>query len=168
SPTDAGDGSSYVTAPFGVAPLQGLQSAAGAGTTVSYTQGLPADTSLPAIPSSALSPAYAPTGYRGSYAGTLTAPQTGTYVLALTNQCSCGTPTYLAVNGTRLLANPGTAPASTYSVAVPLTAGKAYALSVSGESSALTWATPSALAPGISQAVQAATSAATAVVVVSD
>ena len=168
SPTDAGDGSSYVTAPFGVTPLQGLQSAAGAGTTVSYTQGLPADTSLPAIPSSALSPAYAPTGYRGSYAGTLTAPQTGTYVLALTNQCSCGTPTYLAVNGTRLLANPGTGPASTYSVAVPLTAGKAYALSVSGESSALTWATPSALAPGISQAVHAATSAATAVVVVSD
>ena len=62
-----------------------MQAAAGPGTTVSYTQGLPTDTSLTPIPSSALSPAYASTGFGGSYTGTLTAPETGTYVLAFQN-----------------------------------------------------------------------------------
>ncbi len=49
-PDYTGGGSAYVTAPFHVTPLQGLQAAAGSGTTVSYTQGLPTDTSLSAIP----------------------------------------------------------------------------------------------------------------------
>ena len=56
----------------------------------------------------------------------------------------------------------------TYSVAVQLTAGKTYALSISGDSSQLLWGTPSALAPGIAAAVSAAKSASVAVVVVSD
>ncbi|HUZ26802.1 MAG TPA: glycoside hydrolase family 3 C-terminal domain-containing protein [Streptosporangiaceae bacterium] len=168
SPTDGGGGSARVTSPFGVTPLQGLTAAAGAGTTVSYQQGLPTDASLPAIPASALSPAYGPTPFGGSYAGTLTAPETGTYVLALRNSCGCYTPTTLSVNGRPILVNPGTPPVSTYSASVQLRAGQTYAIQVSGDSASLTWGTPSALAPGISQAVAAAKSATTAVVVVSD
>jgi beta-glucosidase len=168
SPVYTGGGSAYVTAPFKVSPLQGLQAAAGSGTTVSYTQGLPTDTSLPDISSADLTPAYSGTGFGGSYTGTLTAPQTGTYVLALDNPCDCYTPTYLSLNGKELLDNPGTPPVSTYSVTVHLTAGQSYPLSISGESSSLTWGTPSALAPDIQQAVAAAKSARTAVVVVSD
>ncbi|HUD36988.1 MAG TPA: glycoside hydrolase family 3 C-terminal domain-containing protein [Streptosporangiaceae bacterium] len=168
APTDAGGGCAYVTAPFSVTPLAGLQAAAGPGTTVSYTQGLPADTSLPAIPSADLTPAYAPTGFGGSYSGTLTAPQTGTYVLALGNDCGCYTPTYLSLNGKQLLDVPGTPPVHTYSVAVHLVAGQQYAIGITAESSALTWGTPSSLAPDLSQAAAAARSAGTAVVVVCD
>jgi beta-glucosidase len=168
APTDTGGGSAYVTAPFSVTPLAGLQAAAGPGTTVSYAQGLPTDTSLPAIPSADLTPAYAPTGFGGDYSGTLTAPRTGTYVLALERDCNCYTPTYLSVNGKQLLDVPGTPPVHTYSVAVHLVAGQQYTIGVSGASSALTWGTPSFLAPDLSQAVAAARSAATAVVVVCD
>ena len=163
-----GGGSAYVLPSGTVSPLQGIRSAAGSGTTVSYTQGLPTDTSLPAIPASALSPAYAPTPFGGKYNGTLTAPQTGTYVLALTNPCGCYTPTYLKLNGHALLDVPSTPPVHTYSVAVRLQAGHRYHLLISGDSSALTWGTPSRLAPGIAKAVAAAKSASTAVVVVSD
>jgi beta-glucosidase len=168
SPTDGGGGSARVTAPFSVTPLQGLTAAAGAGTQVSYQQGLPTDTSLPAIPASALSPAYSGTGFGGSYTGTLTAPETGTYVLALDNPCGCYTSTILKVNGQEILNNPGTPPVSTYSASVQLQAGQAYTIQISGDSDSLAWGTPSALAPGISQAAAAAKSAATAVVVVSD
>ena len=167
-PTPTGGGSAYVTAPFSVTPLQGLQAAAGPGTSVVYQQGLPTDTSLPAIPSSVLSPAYAPTPVGGSYSGTLTAPETGTYVLAITNSCGCYNATTLSVDGTEILSDPSTPPVQTYSAAVPLQAGHNYQIQISGDSSALTWATPSALAPGISQAVAAARSARSAVVVVSD
>jgi len=91
-----------VTAPSSVTPLQGIQAAAGPGTNVSYTQGLPTDTSLTPIPSSALTPAYAPTGGGGTYTGTLTAPETGTFVLAIENPCGCYTPTYLSLAGSRV------------------------------------------------------------------
>ena len=168
SPTYAGGGSAYVIPSGTVSPLAGLQAAAGAGTTVAYQQGLPADTALPAIPSSDLSPAYAPTPFGGSYTGTLTAPETGTYVLAVTNPCGCYTSTDLSLNGQQILDNPSTPPVHTYSVAVQLTAGKQYTLSISGDSSQLLWGTPSALAPGIAAAVTAAKSASVAVVVVSD
>ncbi len=130
--------------------------------------GLPTDTSLPAIPSSDLSPAYSSTSSGGSYTGTLTAPATGTYVLAITNPCGCYTPTYLSLNGKQILDDPGTPPVDSYSVAVSLSAGQHYTLSISGQSSQLLWGTPSALAPDINAAVSAAQSAATAVVVVSD
>ena len=170
SPCYTGGGSAYVTAPFHVTPLQGIQAAAGTGTSVSYTQGLPTDTSLTPIPSSALSPAYAPTGFGGTYTGTLTAPETGTYVLAFENPCGCYTSVNLSLDGKELLANPGTPPVSTYSVGVHLVAGQTYTLQLAGggESANLSWATPSDLAPGISQAVAAAKSASSAVVVVSD
>jgi beta-glucosidase len=169
APTDTGGGSAYVTSTFNVTPLQGIEAAAGTGTTVNYVQGLPTDTSLAPIPAADLTPAYAATGYGASYTGTLTAPQTGTYVLAFQNPGSY-TATDLYLDGKEILANPGTPPVSTYSVSVDLTAGQTYTLSLSGggPSAALSWATPSDLAPGIAQAVAAAKSAATAVVVVSD
>jgi len=169
APADTGGGSAYVTSTFNVTPLQGIQAAAGPGTTVQYAQGLPTDTSLSPIPSSALTPAYKGTNYGQTYTGTLTAPETGTYVLAFKNPGSY-TATSLSLDGREILANPGTPPVSTYSVGVNLQAGQAYRLQLSGggPSAHLSWATPSELAPGISQAVAAAKSAATAVVVVSD
>jgi beta-glucosidase len=169
APTDTGGGSAYVTSTFNVTPLQGLQAAAGPGTAVQYTQGLPTDTSLSPIPAADLTPAYATTGYGGTYTGTLTAPETGTYVLGFTNPGSY-TVTNLSLDGKEILANPGTPPVSTYSVGVNLVAGQTYTLQLSGggPSANLSWATPSELAPGIAQAVAAAKSAATAVVVVSD
>ena len=100
------------------------------GTSVSYTQGLPTDTSLTPIPSSALSPAYAPTGFGGTYTGTLTAPETGTYVLAFENPCGCYSSVNLSLDGKELLANPGTPPVSTYSVGVNLVAGDLYVAAV--------------------------------------
>ncbi len=166
SPTDGGGGSAQVVPSKTVSPLQGLESAVKGGTHLSYTQGLPTDGSLPAV--SDLSPAYAPTGFGGSYSGTLTAPETGTYVFAVTNPCTCYTSTYLTLNGKQILDNPGTPPRNVYSVAVRLTKGTQYAIGINGASSAFTWGTPSALAPGIDQAVKAAKSAQTAVVVVSD
>ncbi len=169
-PQYTGGGSAYVTSTFSVTPLQGLQAAAGPGTKVSYTQGLPTDTSLTPIPSTDLSPPYAPTGFGGTYTGTLTAPETGTYVLAFQNPCGCYSVVNLSLDGQTILANPGTPPVSTYSVGVNLVAGQTYTLQLAGggESANLSWATPSELAPGIAQAVAAAKAAKTAVVVVSD
>jgi beta-glucosidase len=169
APTDTGGGSAHVTSTFNVTPLQGIQAAAGTGTTVNYVQGLPTDTSLSPIPTADLTPAYAATGYGGSYTGTLTAPETGTYVLAFQNPGSYNA-TNLYLDGKEILSNPGTPPVSTYSVSVDLTAGQTYTLRLSGSgpSAALSWATPSDLAPPIAQAVAAAKSASTAVVVVSD
>jgi len=168
SPTYGGGGSARVVPPFTVSPLQGLTAAAGTGTSVTYQQGLPTDASLPAIPSSALSPAYSPTPFGGTYSGTLTAPETGTYVLSLNNPCGCYTSTILSVNGKEILNNPGTPPVSTYSASVRLQAGHSYSVKITGDSNAFTWGTPSALATGINQAVTAAKAASTAVVVVSD
>jgi beta-glucosidase len=165
SPVYTGGGSAYVLPSSTVTPLAGIQ-ADDPGAT--YTQGLPADTSLASIPATDLSPAYAPTPFGGSYTGTLTAPETGTYVLALTNPCGCYTSTYLSLNGKELIDNPSTPPVNTYSVAVNLTKGATYTLSISGDSSRLLWATPSDLAPYIQAAVTAAKAAKTAVVVVSD
>jgi beta-glucosidase len=168
SPTYAGGGSAYVIPSGTVSPLAGIRAAAGSGTTVSYSQGLPTDTSLPAIPAADLSPAYAPTPFGGSYTGTLTAPETGTYVLAITNDCGCYTSTYLSLDGKQIIDDPSTPPVHTYSVAVQLTAGHQYTLSISGDSDHLLWGTPSFLAPTIAAAVSAARSASVAVVVVSD
>jgi beta-glucosidase len=168
SPTYAGGGSAYVIPSSTVTPLAGIQAAAGSGTTVTYSEGLPTESSLPSIPSSDLSPAYSSTPSGGSYTGTLTAPETGTYILALTNPCGCYTPTHLSLNGQQILDDPSTPPGHTFSAAVQLTAGQQYTLSISGQSSQLLWGTPSALAPDINAAVSAAKSASTAVVVVSD
>ena len=168
APAYAGGGSAYVIPSRTVTPLEGIKAAAGSGTNVVYRQGLPTGTSLPAISPRDLSPAYSSTSSGGRYTGTLTAPETGTYVLALTNPCGCYAPTYLSLNGRQILADPSTPPVHTFSAAVQLTAGQRYTLSVRGQSSQLLWGTPSALAPGISAAVSAARAASTAVVVVSD
>src|ERR1700749_1415941 len=168
SPTYAGGGSAYVLPSGTVSPLAGIKAAAGSGTSVGYQPGLPADTSLPAIPAADLSPAYAPTPFGGSYTGTLTAPETGTYVLAITNPWGWFTSTYLSLDGKQIIDDPSTPPVHTYSVAVQLTAGKTYQLSISGDSSHLLWGPPAALAPGIKAAAAAARAASTAVVVVSD
>ena len=156
APTDSGGGSAYVTPALTDPPLQGIQAAAKRGTAVSYVQGLPTDTSLSPIPASALTPA-----------GTLTAPETGTYVIALK---SPGSRAVLSLDGKQILANAGTPPSTTDSVGVNLRAGQACTLQLSGggESANLSWATPSDLAPGIARAVAAAKAAKTAVVVVSD
>jgi beta-glucosidase len=169
APTDTGGGSAFVTSTFNVTPLQGIQAAAGPGTTVQSAQGLPTDTSLTPIPTSNLTPAYNGTGNGQTYTGTLTAPETGTFVLAFKNPGSF-TPTNLSLDGKEILQNPGTPPVSTYSVGVNLVAGQTYTLTLNGggPSSNLSWATPSQLAPDIAQAVAAAKSAKTAVVVVSD
>jgi beta-glucosidase len=170
SPTYGGGGSAYVVPSQTVTPLQGIQSAAGSGTTVNYTQGLPTDASLPDIPASALNPAYPSGGtpFGGTYNGTLTAPETGTYVLAVTNPCGCYTTTNLSIDGKQILADPGTPPVGVYSVAMNLTGGQTYQVQITGASSHFAWGTPSALAPGITAAANAAKSASSAVVVVSD
>jgi beta-glucosidase len=168
TPTDSGGGSAHVISSGSITPLEGMEAIAHGHTHLTYTPGLPTDASLPAVPADDLSPAYAPTPFGGSYTGTLTAPETGTYVLALTNSCGCYTPTYLSLDGQQILDDPGTPPVDVYSVAVPLTQGQTYSIGISGDSAAFTWATPSALAPQIAQAVTAAKSASTAVVVVSD
>jgi beta-glucosidase len=168
TPTDAGGGSAHVLSSGSVTPLEGMEALAHGHTHLTYTQGLPTDASLPSIPAADLSPAYAPTPFGGSYSGTLTAPASGTYVLAITNTCGCYTPTYLSLGGHQILDNPGTPPQDVYSVAVDLTKGQTYPIQISGDSSALTWATPSALAAQIAPAVSAAKSASKAVVVVSD
>jgi len=154
APADSGGGSAHVTAPFSVTPLQGLKAAAKRGTTVTYTQGLPTDTSLSRIPASAL-----------TSSGTLTAPETGTYVIALRSPSARAV---LSLDGIQILADAGTPP--TESVGVNLRAGQRYTLKVTGTdaSTSLSWATPSDLAPGIARAVAAARAARTAVVVVSD
>ncbi len=172
-PIYGGGGSAYVNPSQTVTPLQGLQAAAGPGTTVNYQQGLPTDSSLAAIPASDLTPAFQPitdfAHFGQTYTGTLTAPETGTYVLAITNPCGCYTPEILTLDGKQLIADPSTPPVHTYSVAVNLTANQPYTLGLSGALvSALTWAKPSDLAPGIAAAVAAAKSASTSVVVVSD
>jgi len=170
SPVDGGGGSAYVVPSQTVTPLAGIEAAAGSGTTVNYTQGLPTDSSLAQIPSSDLSSPNSGTGFGGNYTATLTAPESGTYVLALTNQCQCYSPEYLSLNGTQLIDNPGTPPVNVYSVAVTLSQGQTYSVSVSGggESEPLIWATPSDLAPGIAAAVSAAKAASSVVVVASD
>jgi beta-glucosidase len=170
-PIYGGGGSANVVPSQTVTPLQGIQAAAGPGTNVVYQQGLPTDSSLQPIPAANLTPAFAPTSWQQGYTGTLTAPETGTYILALTNDCGCYTPEYLDLNGQPLIDNPSTPPVHTYSVAVNLTQGQTYTLSIppgGSTASALTWAKPSDLAPGIIAAVQAAQTAQRAIVVVSD
>jgi beta-glucosidase len=155
-----------------VTPLAGLQAAAGSGTTIQYEQGLPTDSQLTAVPSSNLAPAFQPIGFNNfgaAYTGTLTAPETGTYVLGITNSCGCYTPETLTLDGKQLIDDPGTPPVSTYSVAVSLTQGQQYTVTIGGATvSAFTWATPSVLTSAIAPAVAAAKSASSAVVVVSD
>ena len=165
--TTGGGGSAHVLPGTTVTPLAGLEAETSG--SVTYTQGLPTDTELSAIPAGDLSTPYAATPYGGSYSATLTAPETGTYIIGFTNPGSYTVAT-LALNGTAIINNPGTPPVAVYTAAVQLTAGQTYSLTLggAGPTSNLVWATPSELSAFITPAVAAAKAASTAVVVVGD
>ena len=167
-PAYAGGGSAYVIPARPISPLAGIRRAVGNGRKLVYAQGLPTDTSLKPIPASALSVPYGGTGLGGRYAAVLTAPETGTYVLAFRNPCHCYAASVLRLDGRELLSNPGTPPVSTFSASVQLAAGQRYRLTLTGATSGLVWAKPSDLAPYLATAVRAAKQAAVAVVVVAD
>ncbi len=162
-----GGGSAHVIPPSQVTPLAGIESASTG--SVTYNQGLPTDAELTPIPAADLSTPYSPTNYGGSYTATLTAPETGTYILGFTNPGSYNNTT-LSINGTALINNPGTPPVATYSAAIALTAGQTYTLTLggAGPSSNLAWATPSTIQTYLTPAVAAAQAAQAAVVVVAD
>ena len=162
-----GGGSAHVDPSSTVTPLAGIEAAATGA--VTYNQGLPTDAQLTPVPSADLSTPYAPTNYGGSYSATLTAPETGTYIIGFTNPGSYNDAT-LTINGTAIINNPGTPPVAVYSAAVQLTAGKTYSLTLggAGPTSNLAWATPTTLQTFIGPAVAAAKAAKEAVVVVAD
>ena len=169
SPIYGGGGSAYVIPSQTVTPYQGIRRWTARATSRTRRACRPIHRWRRSHPRR--HPAFPPMGVvPAAYTGTLTAPETGTYVLALTNPCVCYSPEYLSLDGNQIIANPSTPPVNVYSVAVSLTAGQTYTLSVSGggEASTLAWATPSVLAPGIAAAVAAAQKASSAVVVVSD
>ncbi len=158
-----GGGSGYVSTPFLVSPVQGIQ-AADPTATVNYSAGLPTPDSLPAIPAADLSPAYQP---GSNYTGTLTPPVTGQYTLAVANPTGYS-PVTLSLNGTPVLSTAGT-PGNEYGIgSVALQAGAHYQMQISGRSSQLSWATPDVLSSSIGQAVAAAKRSQVAVVVVGD
>ncbi|HET9147136.1 MAG TPA: glycoside hydrolase family 3 C-terminal domain-containing protein [Acetobacteraceae bacterium] len=167
APVYGGGGSAYVIPSNPVTPLRGIEAAASSRKII-YEPGLPADNRLGPIPPQALSIPFRETAQNGRYEAVLTAPETGIYVLALTNPCRCYAPADLLLDGRELLADPGTPPVSTYSAAVHLRAHHRYRLEVNGAASRLAWATPSSLAPYIAKAASAARAASTAIVVVSD
>ena len=107
-----GGGSAHVIPSATTTPLTGIQSASDGN--VSYVQGLPTDAQLTPIPAQYLSAPYSGTNYGGSYTATLTAPETGTYILGFTNPGSYNN-TSLSINGTAIINNPGTPPVAIYS-----------------------------------------------------
>jgi beta-glucosidase len=165
--TSTGGGTAMVLSSGTITPLQGLRAAAPSGDTVSYTAGLPLTSALTAIPATDLKPAYPESGTSGRFTTTLTAPQTGTYILGLTPNTAYQ-PVSLSIDGHPLLNDPGAPPVTDYSAAVQLTADSAYQVTISGPSNELTWATPDVIKPQLAAAVAAAAHATTAVVVVAD
>ena len=165
--TTSGGGSAHVNPGPVVSPLAGIEAAAGG--SVTYQQGLPSDAQLTPIPAGDLSTPYAPTNYGGSYSATLTAPETGTYIVGFSNPGSYNVAS-LAINGTAIINNPGTPPVSVYSASIQLTAGQKYSLTLggAGPTGSLVWATPSTIQGYVGPAVAAAQAAGTAIVVVAD
>ncbi|HEV3362175.1 MAG TPA: glycoside hydrolase family 3 C-terminal domain-containing protein [Pseudonocardiaceae bacterium] len=158
-----GGGSGHVVTPFLVSPVQGIQ-AADPGATVHYSAGLPTPDSLPAIPAADLSPAYQP---GTNYTGTLTAPVTGQYLLAVNDPTGYSDVT-LSVDGTPVLSTAGT-PGNSYGTgSVQLQAGVPYQVRISGPTTQLSWETPDGLSANIAAAVTAARQSQVAVVVVGD
>ncbi|MGH7068413.1 MAG: beta-glucosidase family protein, partial [Acetobacteraceae bacterium] len=168
SPSDAGGGSAYVVPTFPVSPLAGIIRASAGRRPVVYAQGLPADAELRPIPSGALSRPSLGGGSGGVYRATLTAPETGIFVLGVSNFCNCYAPAVLRLDGREILSNPGTPPRATYSAAVKLRAGQTYQLTLAGPSSRLVWARPTDIEPYLARAVEVARQSAVAIVVVSD
>lgn len=168
SPVYAGGGSAYVIPHHPVTPLQGLRSQSGLARPIHYVPGLPTHQTLTPIPDTALSMPFHAIGQGGVYRATLTAPETGTYVLSFTNPCHCYAVADLSLDGRTLIANPGTPPRATYSASVRLHKGEHYQLEVTGAADRLAWATPSTLKPFIARAADAARHAAVAIVVAGD
>jgi beta-glucosidase len=162
-----GGGTATVESPRTTSPLQGIREAAPSGVAVTYRPGLPATASLRPIPSTDLDRAYPSTGSPGAFHATLTAPATGSYIFGVQTS-RYFTPASLLLDGQPLLTNPDSRPLSTYTAAADLVAGHRYQLSITGASTALTWAPPSAVEPAITAAARAAARAKTAVVVVAD
>ena len=129
--TYGGGGSAHVIPSSTVTPLAGIDAIA-SGSNVSYTQGLPTNAELTPIPAKALSQPYTGLPFGGSYSATLTAPETGTYIIGFTNACKCYSVATLAINGKTLISNPGAPPVVTYSAAVHLDKGQAYKLMLKG------------------------------------
>jgi beta-glucosidase len=165
APTSVGGGSATVTAADVVSPLAGIRDVVGGRGSVSYTAGLPAPSAFTAVPSADMIPSPSAACGTSSETATLTAPETGTYEFAYT-EADDYLPVTLSINGKELVGNPGTPPYSTYTGTVHLTAGRSYALS--GPVGKLTWVTPSQITQSIGEAVAAARSASTAIVVVGD
>ncbi len=172
SPSDAGGGSAYVAPGFPISPLAGIFHEAAGKRPVVYAEGLPADADLRPIPARVLSQPYprpyGGTGPGGAYSATLTAPETGTFIVGVTNPCDCYTPAVLRLDGRAILSNPGTPPRATYEAAVTMRAGATYQLRLTGPSSRLVWATPEEIAPYLARAGEAARQSAVAIVVLSD
>ena len=100
APTDTGGGSAYVTSHVQRDPAAGHPGRRGLGHHGQLHPGPAHRHVADADPEHrTLTPAYAPTGYGGTYTGTLTAPETGTYVLAFQNP-GCYTVTNLSLDGT--------------------------------------------------------------------
>ena len=129
--TSGGGGSAAVIPSKVISPLAGIEALTGA-SQVRYVQGLPSDAELTAIPAVDLSAPFTGASHAGPYSATLRAPQTGTYIIALTNNCHCYSSASLAIDGRTLVNNPGTPPNPTYSAAVHLIKGRSYALTVTG------------------------------------
>jgi beta-glucosidase len=166
-PVDTGAGTAHVVSPGSIGPLRGLQTSPPKGVTVSYLPGLPAAAHLAAIPSDALKPAYPAHGTSGAYHGTLTAPQTGRYILGLTSNAAYS-PVTLSLDGHVLLSDADAPPPRPFTTTVRLQRGYHYHLAVSGAAQALTWATPDLLNRQLVAATAAAKQATAAVVVVAD
>ena len=166
--TSGGGGSAHVIPPSVVTPLAGIEASATGG--VTYQPGLPTDAQLTPIPAADLSTPYSGTNFGGSYTATLTAPETGTYIIGFTNPGLAYSNATLTIDGNAIINNPGTPPVAVYSAAVTLTAGThRLTLGGSGPTSNLAWTIPSILqAAYIAPAVAAAKAAKVAVVVVAD
>lgn len=158
-----GGGSGYVTPPFVISPVQGIQKADPAAS-VSYSAGLPAPASLPSIPNQYLSRPYKA---GASYTATLTPPVSGRYTLTVEDPKGYS-PMTMSVDGKPVLTAAGTTGDSYGSGSVDLVAGQPYQLQITGSNSRLAWATPAARSAAIAQAVSAAKASQVAVVVVGD
>ena len=186
--TSGGGGSAAVIPSKVISPLAGIEALAGSAQ-VHYVQGLPTNEQLEPIPATDLSAPFTGESHPRPYSATLTAPQTGTYIIGFTNGCHCLGVGSVAIDGRMLINNPGTAPNTTYTAAIHMIRDQRYALTVtspvmprvpkkllktfrklmgSGTPNELLWATPRVVRADIAQAVQAAKSAPVAVVVVAD
>jgi beta-glucosidase len=165
--TSVGDGSATVVSPGTVTPLQGIRDNAPSAAVVTYSRGLPTASQFTPVPGADLDPAFPATGTSGIFRATLTAPQTGTYVIGFTAATIYQSVT-VAVDGVPLIRNAGTSPVSTYTAALRLTAGSRHQLTISGPANALAWVTPTVVRAPIAEAATVAAHASRAIVVVGD